>query len=268
MVLRGESDAWTARTLSRPAAPGPSAAPDCVATLSRFPAVPTFGGSGIVAGSVDGAGSAVDRGDWLSIDVRGGLGASATAATSSTMVAAPAVITGAAWYAGGTCDAVRAAPLTLETSLEAWSRIARPVEDRRPAPAVAARRTLPRRGNLTGSPRCRDRSRMVSVVRAGVSGRYSSGVPPALSSTTKTDSLDCWCSSLVAIEDRFEERQPRRVANPLAVRSTLGQARQPPSLFQRNTANWYIESSCVEPLVGETHDDVELFGIDREGGAE
>jgi hypothetical protein len=52
-------------------------------------------GSGIVAVIVDSAGSAADRGDWLSSDVRRGLGASTTAAISSTMVAAPAVITGA-----------------------------------------------------------------------------------------------------------------------------------------------------------------------------
>jgi len=47
---------------------------------------------------------------------------------------------------------------------------------------------------------------MDSAVNAGVSGRYSSGVPAALS-TRKTDSFECWCSSLVAIQDRFEEHQ-------------------------------------------------------------
>ena len=171
----------------------PESGPTAAAAALRFPVVPTFVGiegrgtvrsAGLLAGATVGSeGTTTGPAAWVSREVRRGSGAMVTVIAStinSTRVAAPAARRPGRgrgrWstackprYAAGTCKPGRAAAFSCKPRFIARSWIGRAHADSRPSVARAARRTLSRRGDLAGGQRCRERSRIISGVNAGVS---------------------------------------------------------------------------------------------------
>ncbi len=130
-VRCGESDVWAAGAFPGAAETGPSSAAESGPTEG---APATFrSASGLASATVATSGSAAERGDWPSRDVRRGRGATNASTTSSTRVAAPAVIRrtvrgrgrwNSVWsrrYAAGRPDAGRVAALTRKArSVARW----------------------------------------------------------------------------------------------------------------------------------------------------